>query len=121
MSSDFDFDRLYRTIIREAPDAVIYADREGIIQFWNAGAEWIFGFSEVEAIGKSLDIIIPEELRDRHWTGFYQTAKTGETRYAAGHTLAVRALRKGGEVVSVEFSMVSISGRGWEDFSVSQP
>ena len=106
MDSDFDFDQFCRTLVREAPDAVIYADREGIIRFWNAGAERIFGFSEAEATGKPLDIIIPEDLRERHWSGFHQTTGTGKTRYGTGHTLAVRALRKGGSVVSVEFSML---------------
>lgn len=106
MSTDFDFDRFCRTIVREAPDAVIFADREGTIRFWNAGAERIFGFSEAEATGKSLDIIIPEDLRDRHWSGFRQVAKSGQTRYTGGHTLAVRALRKDGGTINVEFSMV---------------
>jgi len=106
MNLEFDFDRFCRTLVRRAPDAVIYADDEGVIRFWNAGAERIFGFSEAEAIGKSLDLIIPEDLRDRHWSGFRQTVRSGETRYGAGHTLAVRALRKDGRVVSVEFSML---------------
>jgi PAS domain S-box-containing protein len=106
MNSEFDFDRFCHTLVRQAPDAVIYADDEGVIRFWNAGAERIFGFSEAEAIGKSLDLIIPEDLRDRHWSGFRQTVRSGETRYGAGHTLAVRALRKDGRVVSVEFSML---------------
>jgi PAS domain S-box-containing protein len=108
-STSDEFDRFARTLLREAPDAVIYADGEGVIRFWNAGAERIFGFSEAEAIGKSLDIIIPEDLRERHWSGFRETIRTGKTRYGGGHTLAVRALRKGG-VVSVEFSMVPFRG-----------
>jgi PAS domain S-box-containing protein len=110
MSSEFEFDRFSRTLVRGAPDAVIYADGQGIIRFWNAGAERIFGFSEAEATGKSLDIIIPEDLRERHWSGFRETMHTGKTRYGAGHTLAVRALRKNGRVVSVEFSMVPFRG-----------
>ena len=110
MSSAFEFDRFARTLLREAPDAVIYADGEGLIRFWNAGAERIFGFSEAEAAGKSLDTIIPEDLRKRHWLGFRETMRTGKTRYGAGNTLAVRALRKNGQVVSVEFSMVPFRG-----------
>jgi PAS domain S-box-containing protein len=106
MSSDFDFDQFCRTLVRQAPDAMIYADHEGIIRFWNAGAERIFGFSEPEATGKSLDIIIPEDLRKRHWSGFHRTIRTGETRYGTGKTLEVRALHKDGRVISVEFSML---------------
>jgi PAS domain S-box-containing protein len=110
MSADFDFDRFCQVLAREAPDAVIYADREGMIRFWNASAERIFGFSEAEAIGKSLDIIIPADLREHHWSGFHETMRTGKTRYGAGNTLAVRALRKNGHVVSVEFSMLPFRG-----------
>jgi PAS domain S-box-containing protein len=92
-------------MIREMPDAVIYADADGRIRFWNAGATRIFGFNESEALGQRLDIIIPEELRDRHWAGFNRTLRTGKTRYGAGEVLAVRAMRKGGTRVSIEFSM----------------
>ena len=110
MTSDFDVDRFSRTLARDAPDAVIYADKEGTIRFWNAGAERIFGFREAEAIGRSLDIIIPEDLRKRHWTGFHKVVRTGQTRYSAGNALAVRALRRDGGVVSVEFSMLPFRG-----------
>jgi PAS domain S-box-containing protein len=110
MISDFDFDRFSRAVVREAPDAVIFADRDGVIRFWNAGAERIFGFSEAEATGKPLDIIIPEDLRVRHWSGFHETMRTGTTRYGAGNTLGVRALRKNGRIISVEFSMLPLRG-----------
>jgi PAS domain S-box-containing protein len=60
----------YETLAKEAPDAIVYADAEGRIRFWNRGAERIFGFSEAEALGRSLDIIIPERLRARHWEGY---------------------------------------------------
>lgn len=104
--SVFDSDRFYRTLAREAADAVIYADGEGMIRFWNAGAVRIFGFSEAEASGKSLDIIIPEQLRARHWAGFDETMKTGHTRYGAGDVLAVPALRKDGSRISIEFTVL---------------
>ena len=93
-------------MIREMPDAVIYADADGRIRYWNAGASRIFGFSESEALGQRLDIIIPEELRDRHWAGFNKTLRTGKTRYGAGDVLAVQAMRKGGTRVSIEFAIV---------------
>jgi PAS domain S-box-containing protein len=75
-----DIDAFCRHLVREMPDAVIYADREGRIQFWNGGAERIFGFSEAEAKGLTLDIIIPEGLRERHWQGFEATMRTGRSR-----------------------------------------
>lgn len=102
-------DRFYRTLVRDAPDAIIYADSLGVIAFWNKGAERIFGFSEAEAIGKSLDIIIPENLRQRHWDGFAETVRTGKTRYGAGDVLAVPALRKDGSRISIEFTILPFS------------
>jgi PAS domain S-box-containing protein len=107
----FDFERFYRTLARDAPDAVIYADGQGLIRFWNAGAQRIFGFSEDEALGKSLDIIIPEHLRARHWAGFDETMRTGKTRYGAGDILAVPALRKDGSRISIEFTVLPFSDK----------
>jgi PAS domain S-box-containing protein len=91
-----DVDRFCRTLVYEAVDAVIYADANGLIGFWNKGAERILGFSEAEALGKPLDIIIPGNLRQRHWAGFNDTMRTGKTRYGARDVLAVPALRRDG-------------------------
>jgi PAS domain S-box-containing protein len=87
-------------------DAIIYADAEGVIRLWNRGATRIFGFAEGEAIGRSLDIIIPESLRERHWQGFRATMRTGESRYGDGEILSVPAVRKDGVRISVEFTIV---------------
>lgn len=106
-----DVDRFYRTLVREAPDAIIYVDAQGTITFWNKAAERIFGFSEAEAIGKSLDIIIPENFQKRHWNGFAETIRTGKTRYGAGDVLAVPALRKDGTRISVEFTILPFPDR----------
>ena len=106
-----DVDRFYRTLVREAPDAIIYADAQGTITFWNKSAERIFGFSESEAIGKALDIIIPENLRKRHWDGFAETVRTGKTRYGSGDVLAVPALRKDGKRASIEFTILPFPDR----------
>ena len=92
--------------LSEMPDGVLLADDKGVIRMWNAGCERIFGFSAEEAIGQSLDIIIPENLRARHWEGYEQTMRTGKTRYGAGDLLGVPALRKDGTRISVEFSIV---------------
>jgi len=101
-----DIDRFYRTLAQDAPDAIIYADSEGVIRFWNRAAERLFGFSAAEALGKTLDIIIPENLRRRHWTGYRQTVRSGQSRYGAGDVLAVPALRKDGTRLSVEFTIL---------------
>jgi PAS domain S-box-containing protein len=106
-----DVDRFYRTLVREAPDAIIYADAQGTIAFWNKAAERIFGFSESEAVGKSLDIILPETLRKRHWDGFAETIRTGKTRYSAGDILTVPALRKDGARISIEFTVLPFADR----------
>ncbi len=106
MNADFDPDRFFRTLVHQMPDAVIYADGKGVIRFWNAGAERIFGFGAAEALGKPLDIIIPESLRARHWAGFDQTMRTGRSRFGAGDVLAVPASRKDGARISIEFTVV---------------
>jgi PAS domain S-box-containing protein len=102
----FDVDRFSRVLLQTMSDAVIYSDAEGIIRFWNDGAERIFGFARSEALGQSLDLIIPENLRKRHWEGYDQTMRTGTSRYEAGALLAVPAMRKDGTRISVEFTIV---------------
>ena len=99
-------DDFYRTLVDEAGDAIILSDANGVIQFWNHGAERVFGFSRAEAIGQRLDIIIPEKQRARHWRGYAETIRTGRSKYAAGDTLAVPALRADGRRISIEFTIV---------------
>jgi PAS domain S-box-containing protein len=77
---------LLATAILSGPDAIISADRDGVITFWNAGAERIFGFTEAHAVGQSLDLIIPERLRARHWAGWRQVMATGHSRYGVTAT-----------------------------------
>jgi PAS domain S-box-containing protein len=105
MSSDFEIDRDAATLLRETPDAVVYADGQGLIRFWNTGAERIFGHPATEALGQSLDIIIPQSLRQRHWDGYRKTMATGTTRYGAGDLLSVPAVRKDGSRISIEFTV----------------
>lgn len=101
--------RLYQEIVEQARDAVIYSDREGLIRLWNAGAEAVFGYSKLEALGESLDLIIPESLRGRHWEGYHKVMAEGRSRYES-ELLAVPALRKDGSRISVEFTVVPIHG-----------
>ncbi len=104
-------ERLCREIVDNAPEAVIYADREGIIRLWNAGAVAMFGYGAEEALGKSLDIIIPENLRGRHWEGYRRTMATGESKYGKD-LLAVPGIRKDGTRISLEFSIVLVHDEG---------
>ena len=105
-----DIDEFCRKLVADAPDAIIYADADGLVRFWNRGAERIFGFSQSDALGQTLDIIIPEQLRKRHWDGYARTMRTGVTRYGAGDVLAVPAIRKDGLRISVEFTILPFTG-----------
>jgi len=107
VSAKIDHDHFFRTLAHGVSDAIVYADAEGLIRFWNAGAERTFGFSETEALGQSLDIIIPESLRKRHWDGYAETMRTGKSRYGDGDILAVPALRKDGTRISIEFTIMA--------------
>jgi PAS domain S-box-containing protein len=93
-------------LLNSASDAIVATDRDGLIVFWNPGAERIFGFTADEAAGRSLDLIIPENLRARHWEGFRRTMETGISRYGHGDLLSVPGLTRDGRRISVEFTIV---------------
>jgi PAS domain S-box-containing protein len=101
-----DAENFARVLVEGMPDAIVYADEAGVIRVWNAGAVRMFGFTEAEALGQSLDIIIPGSIRERHWQGYHATMRTGQTRYGDGQILAVPAVRKDGARISVEFTIV---------------
>jgi PAS domain S-box-containing protein len=100
--------KLGDALLQTMSDAIVASDRDGRISFWNPGAERIFGFSRTEAIGQSLDLIIPERLRARHWAGYTKVMRTGESRYGHGDLLSVPALRKDGTRLSIEFTIVPL-------------
>jgi PAS domain S-box-containing protein len=100
----FEPEWLSRQIIENSPDAIVVADRDGKIRLWNGGARAVFGYSAEEAVGQSLDLIVPERFRDRHWNGFRKVMETGVTRYGR-ELLAVPAIRKDEGRISVEFSV----------------
>ncbi len=106
--------RLGDAILDASADAILATDREGVIRFWNPGAARIFGFTQEEAVGASLDLIIPERLRKRHWDGWEQVIASGETRYGAGDLLAVPALTRDGRQISVEFTIILLRGSDQE-------
>ena len=93
-------------VAAEAPDGVVIVDREGAIRYWNRGAERIFGHPASATIGSSLDVIIPERLRQRHWDGFRAAMARGSTKYGEDDLLAVPATAADGRTVSIEFSVV---------------
>jgi PAS domain S-box-containing protein len=101
-------EKLGDAVLGAVSDAIVYADREGVVRYWNPGAERLFGFAAAEAMGRSVDLIIPEPQRARHWAGFRKVMDSGESRYGQGDILAVPGLRKDGTRVSLEFTIVPI-------------
>lgn len=93
----------------QAPDGVVIIDSEGLIRYWNHGAERIFGFSAAEVDGRSLDVIIPERHRQRHWDGFDKSMASGTTKYGDDDLLTVPAVGAGGRKLSIEFSVVLLN------------
>jgi PAS domain S-box-containing protein len=98
---------LCRRLVAESRDAIIFADQDGLIRLWNAGAEAMFGYRAAEAEGRSLDLIIPEKLRARHAEGYRRVMAAGASRYAAD-LLAVPGLTKDGARISLEFTITLI-------------
>ena len=107
MTESADHDWLCRKIVENSPMAILFADREGKIRLWNAGAETVFGYTAQEALGQSLDLIVPERQRARHWEGWVKVMATGVTKYGRD-PLAVPAVRKDGARISIEFNVVLV-------------
>jgi len=101
---------LAELLFEEAPDAIIFADLDGAVRAWNAGAERVFGHTTAEAIGRSLDLIIPEQFREAHWQGYSRALAAGETKYQ-GQVLPTRAVRRDGETIYVELTFAIIHDR----------
>ena len=99
-SRPFDFE----AFVQKAGDAIVAAGADGSILLWNHAAERIFGYTEEEALGHSLNLIIPERLRARHWEGYRAVMRTGETRYAA-EVLRVPAVHRDGRRLSIAFTV----------------
>jgi len=96
-------------LVHGAADAIVVCDARGEIVLWNGACERIFGFTEADAMGKSLDLIIPERQRQRHWDGYDKTMATGITRYGAS-LLKVPALHKDGRTLSIAFTVSLLKG-----------
>ena len=103
---------LIEAILGTESDAMIATDANGLITFWNPGATRIFGFTSEEAIGSSLDLIIPETLRARHWAAYNRVMATGQSHYGQGELLSVPGLTKDGRRISVEFTIILLHDGG---------
>jgi PAS domain S-box-containing protein len=93
-----------KKLVAAMADAVMVCDAGGLITLWNPAAERMFGFSEAEAMGQSLDLIIPQRQQQRHWDGYHQTMKTGVTKYG-NDLLKVPATHKDGHTLSIAFTV----------------
>ena len=98
---------LHRAIVEQAPEAIIFADRDGAIRLWNGGAETVFGHTADEALGQCLDIIIPERLRRAHWDGFNHAIRTGQQKYVK-RVLTTRSMHKNGSKLYVDLSFALV-------------
>ena len=106
MRSQWTFDELsQKPFFPRTPMRLSQRTRREIIVFWNPGAERIFGYASTDAIGRSLDIIIPARLQKRHWDGYHRVMKSGESRYGHGDILAVPGIKKDGNQISIEFTI----------------
>ena len=105
---------LWVRIADNSPDGILICDPTGTIRYWNRGAERIFGFARDTVVGASLDLIIPERLRARHWAGWRAAMSTGKTKYAEGQLLAVPAVHAEGRRISIEFSIQFLAGANSE-------
>ena len=107
----------YEQLVEVIGDAIVVSDANGAIDLWNPAAERLFGFTQAEALGKSLDLIIPERLRERHWAGYRKTMASGETRY--GHdVLRVPAVHKDRRALSIAFTVGLLRGPQREDTGI---
>ncbi len=107
MPADFSHASLCESVIEHTPVAVIFADREGNVRLWNHGAEVMFGWTAEETLGKSMDMMIPEKHKAKHWEGYDRVMETGVTKYGR-EMLAVPALTKDGRRISIEFNIALI-------------
>ena len=89
------------------PEAVIFADRQGVIRYWGGGAEIVFGHRAADALGESLDIIIPERFRQAHWKAYDRALETGQTQYDS-RTLTTRSMKKDGRTIYVDLRFVLV-------------
>jgi len=91
-------------LVEGSGDSIMVCNAAGLVVFWNKASERIFGFTAKEALGRSMDLIIPERQRSRHWDGYHQTMASGSTKYGAD-LLRVPALHRDGRTLSIAFTV----------------
>lgn len=106
-------EQISQDILQAVPESLIFSDREGIIRIWNPASETIFGYTAEEAIGQSLDIIIPETMRQAHWNGYHQAIANGATRHKGG-SMITRSLQKSGERLYIDVSFAIVKNQAGE-------
>ncbi len=99
---------LPQALVRCVADALIFADREGYVRVWNPGAEAIFGYTEAEAMGQRLDLIIPERFRAAHWAAFDRAVSTGQTKYGR-EALTTKSFTKDGADLYLDLSFALVT------------
>jgi PAS domain S-box-containing protein len=109
----FTAETIYQDILECMSEALIFADPEGLIQIWNPGAEFIFGYTSAEAIGQSLDLIIPEHLRKAHWDGYHRAVSQGVTTHGR-RSIITRSLHKSGQQLYVDMSFAVVKNQAGE-------
>ncbi len=104
---------LSQALVRCVADALIFADRDGSIRVWNPGAEAVFGYTEAEALGQRLDLIIPERFRSAHWTAFDRAIATGQTKYGR-KALTTKSVTKAGADLYLDLSFALVNDAAGE-------
>lgn len=99
---------LFRALIEQLADAVIFADREGRIRVWNSGAEAVFGYAANEVLGRRLDVLIPLRLRCAHWKAFDQAIATGQQKYGR-ESMTTRSVHKDGSDLYIDLSFALVT------------
>jgi len=110
MSSTTDNLSLFGFVIDQSPDAIIFADQQGVIRIWNNAAADLFGYLPKEAVGRTLDIIVPEDLRHAHWNGFHTAMASGHTK-SGGRAMKTRATHKTGQKLYVSLAFAVVKDR----------
>ena len=110
MSSTTDNLSLFGFVIDQSPDAIIFADQQGVIRIWNNAAADLFGYLPEEAVGRTLDIIVPEDLRHAHWNGFHTAMASGHTK-SGGRAMKTRATHKTGQKLYVSLAFAVVKDR----------
>jgi PAS domain S-box-containing protein len=99
----------YKQLVEVLGDSLVVSDTSGVIRLWNTAAEHLFGFTKAEALGNSLDLIIPERLQARHWAGYKKAMASGDTHYKSD-LLRVPAVHKNGRPLSIAFTVAFLFG-----------